>query len=260
MGARVGIWPFGERTFLDSDDENWIVDTWAWFLQRLGGIESLRRATLVMPTRAFFAPTERTGHERAEHIFASVKQYAGMLDWPCRLIAQPPRAELRVGEVTALKPITQPPGGTFAFEGNEATISYDPSGLDDPLKLVAVFIHELAHYRLATLRVEVPGGEEMHEFATDLLTVYLGFGIFGANSAFNFSQHHDTMSQGWKYSRSGYLNERAWVFALALFLDLRQQNPDDAKPFLKPHLFADMLKARRSIQKRGIASRLIGGA
>ena len=100
----------------------------------------------------------------------------------------------------------------------------------------------------------------MHELATDLLTVYLGFGIFGANSAFNFSQHHDTMSQGWKYSRSGYLNERAWVFALALFLETRGQDSEGPKRFLKSHLFADLGKARRSIQQRAIVSRLLGAA
>jgi hypothetical protein len=253
------FWPSRERTFLDADDEQWVIETWGWFLHGLGGIEALEQTHLIVPTREYFPPSDRTGHERAEHIFEAVKRYAGMSEWPCRLIAQLPRAELRVGEVTALKPISQPPGGTFAFDGNEGTISYDPAELNDPLKLVAIFAHELAHYRLAGMREEVPGGEEMHEFATDLLTVYFGFGIFGANSAFNFSQHQDTMSQGWKYSRSGYLNERAWVFALALFLEMRRQSSDVVKPFMKSHLFADMLKARQSIERRGIVSQLLAG-
>src|SRR5438477_12415493 len=106
------LWPFGGQTFLDADDEAWVVETWGWFLSRLGGIEVLRKAPLVTPTRAFFPATEHSGHERAEHVFDAVKRYAGMADWPCQLIAQPQRAELRVGEVTALTPITEPPGGT----------------------------------------------------------------------------------------------------------------------------------------------------
>jgi hypothetical protein len=107
---------------------------------------------------------------------------------------------------------------------------------------------------LAHMRDEPPGGDALHEYTTDLMTVYLGFGIFSANSAFNFSQHQDVMSQGWRYSRLGYLGERGFVFGLAIFLELRKQSSDDVKPFLKPHLFADLTKARRYLTKRGLLS------
>src|SRR5436305_643584 len=99
------------------------------------------------------------------------------------------------------------------------------------------------------------GGEDLHEYTTDLLTVYLGFGTFSANSAFNFSQHQDVMSQGWRYSRLGYLGERGFVFALAIFLELRNQSSDDVKSFLKPHLSADLLKARRYLVKQSLLPR-----
>ena len=84
------------------------------------------------------------------------------------------------------------------------------------------------------------------------MTVYLGFGIFGANSAFNFSQHRDVMSQGWKYSRHGYLGERGLIFALAIFLELKKQTSDDVEPLLKRHLFSELKKARRYLNKRNM--------
>jgi hypothetical protein len=249
----VGWWPFKERTYLEQDDEAWVIETWRWFLDQLGGTRDLSRSRLVLPTREFFPPTESQGPERAEHIFACVKRLARMPDWPCKLIAQPPSPELRVGEQVALKAITHMPAGTFAFDGNEVTISYNPRDVDDPGQLIATLAHELAHYLLHGLKGEIPGGEEMHEPATDLLTVYMGFGVFGAMAAFNYSQNFE----GWQWSRQGYLNERTWIFALAIFLSLRDEAPDAVKPYLKRHLFSDLGAATRYLRQRQTLARLV---
>jgi hypothetical protein len=61
----------------------------------------------------------------------------------------------------------------------------------------------------------------------DLLTVFLGFGIFNANAAFQFSQYTSTDSQGWSAQRLGYLPERVWGYALARFAIERGE--DDPK-------------------------------
>jgi len=250
------MWPFAKSTFLDSDDENWQIETWNWFLDKFGGIARLQATPLVTPSKEFFPATDKTGEERTGYIFDRVKDIAGMRDWQCRLIVQPQRAELKVGEITALKPISQAPAGTFGFEGNEAVISYEPSSISDPVALIATFAHELSHYRLVPVFDEIPGGEELHEYTTDLLTVFLGFGLFSANSAFNFSQHHDTGSQGWRYSRHGYLGERGFIFALALFLEQRKQDAGEAKPYLKSHLNVDLAKALNHIRRNKILERL----
>ena len=50
---------------------------------------------------------------------------------------------------------------------------------------------------------------------------FTGFGIFAANTAFAFAQHGDGFSQGWRSQRNGYLSDRAWAFALALFGTLK---------------------------------------
>ncbi len=248
----MGWWPFRERTFLDPDDEEWQIETWKWFLDKFGGIPDLKHSSLVLPTRQYFPPTDKTGHERAEFIFECVKHLARMPDWPCRLVAQPRRAELRVGDITTLKPITHAPAGTFGFEGNEVVITYQPADIDNPGVLIATLAHELAHYLLLRWRTDIPGGDDVHELTTDLLTVYMGFGVFGASTAFNFSQHQDVMSQGWQWSRHGYLNERAWVFGQAVFLELRGETAETVKPFLKAHLYSDLTEAIRYLRRRGI--------
>jgi len=242
-------WPLRRRrSFLDPEAEASHVAAWRWLLRQFGGIADLSRSPLVLPTRSFFPPTEATGQERAQHVFDSVKRHARLGDWPCRLVAQAPRPEPRVEGVAALRHSGDHAAGTFSLHGNEAVVTYDPASLDDPFKLVATFAHELAHYKLAGAVEEPPGGAGALETTTDLTTVYLGFGVFGANCAFNFSQHQSLLSQGWGWSRLGYLSERDWTFALAVFLALRGEAAPDLRDFLKAHLLADLRKAMRYLR------------
>src|SRR5262249_53384780 len=59
------------------------------------------------------------------------------------------------------------------------------------------------------------------EYLTDLLTVFMGLGIFTANSAFMFSQWQTNTHQGWQASRQGYLSEEMFGYALACFAWMR---------------------------------------
>ena len=249
IGAQQ-LWPFVRRTFLGAEDEKWVFDTWAWLLRNLGGLARLRAAPLVDASRDYFPPTSADGHERVEHIFAWVKKWAGMSDWPTRLVPQAARVNTRVGEFAIVKIESGDlPVGTFSVSDGEAIITYDPATLGEPAKLVATLAHELAHYLLHTVREELPGGEEMHEFATDLATVFLGFGLFTANQSFNFRQHGDTFSQGWQTSGLGYLRERDWALALAIFSELRDEPVALLKSKLKPHLYSDVASASRYLRK-----------
>jgi hypothetical protein len=245
----MALWPFKSSPFLTAAEEEWFAEVWRWFLQTLGGLDDLRQSSLVTPTAQFFPATGTTGHERALAIFGLVKQHARLQEWACELIEQPSRPEARVGEVTAQVFAQHDPLGTFGPEGNTIVITYDPGLLDDPMALIATLIHELGHYLLLSQPEPPPGGEETEELATDLVTVYLGFGLFGANSAFNFQQYTDTHSQGWRTSRQGYLNERMWCYALAIFFLLRGEDIEQAKPFLKSHLYSDLRKAVAYLRK-----------
>ena len=67
-------------------------------------------------------------------------------------------------------------------------ITYNPSLTDDIDAMIATFAHELGHYLMSTAKTAPPGGWELHELHTDLTAVYLGFGLFLANSARSFGQ------------------------------------------------------------------------
>lgn len=127
-------------------------------------------------------------------------------------------------------------------------ISYLPSLLERPEELIGVFAHEVSHGLFATLDHPPPGGWDMEGFVVDLMTVYFGFGLFGANKAFQVDH-----GSGWRswingttyLSSSGYLSQEQWAFALAVFLKLRGEAPDVARDRLGPVLKKMLERALR---------------
>jgi len=239
---------FGKSRFLDSDVEDWVIETWGWLLTELGGMRRLQQTPMVLATRDFFPPTETTAHARAVYLFERTKLWCGLRDWPCELEAHARPRGHQVALVGAIQH-GQSANGTFRIAGNRAIVSYADDLVDQPKKLIATFAHELCHYvLLSKARTDPPGGPELEELATDLALAFRGFGVFGANAAFEFSQHRDTYSQGWAASRNGYLSERTWAFALALFCTLKDIAPPADQ--LKSGLDTQTRKAMRYLERR----------
>jgi len=101
-------------------------------------------------------------------------------------------------------------------EGKCMVVAIRSTQLKDPLSLVATLAHELGHVILLGGRLLDPKSPD-HEPLTDLLTVFLGLGIFTANCAARFRQYQDDRRQGWSMQRLGYLPEQAYGYALAKF-------------------------------------------
>ncbi len=140
-----------------------------------GWVDALRAFAFVLPTRNFFSPTEAVGHALVAHVFAQVKQLAGLADLPCSLVEQPPPPELRVAEMVSLQRQGSVLASTFGLDGNVASITYDPALAREPVRLVAVLAHELAHLRLVGFSENLAGGRDAIERAADLATVSMGF-------------------------------------------------------------------------------------
>lgn len=215
---------FKPRRFLDADVEDWHLETWAWLMDHFTPDVPLKSTPLVLANADFFEATDVTGHARALHVFECVKLHMQMADWPCELHAQPERNDgHRVAEFVALSGDNDP-NGTFRVEPDDRVIiTYAPDLVTRPVELVATLAHELSHYLLLGL----PDlDEETYELTTDLMVAYAGFGLFGANAAFSFSQYGDAFSQGWSSKRSGYLSPQSWAFALAVFATLTNEERD----------------------------------
>lgn len=241
----------GKGLFLDRDLEDWTFETWAWLMSELGGMAQIGRTQLVLPTRDFFPPTEAAGHAKAEHVFACVKDAMAMGAWECQLVASERRASHQQVAQFNFVQNRQDPSGTFRVEGNQAIITYAADLTDKPHALVPTLAHELAHYLLRTAKHAPPGGWEAEELATELAVAYAGFGVFAANNAFLFEQHGDAFGQGWRSQRNGYLSERSWALANAIFLALKDDETlwAEADKRLKPTI-AEMVRQARKYLKR----------
>ncbi len=127
-------------------------------------------------------------------------------------------------------------------------ISINEAQLKDPLALVATLAHELGHILLLRPGLVDRTDPDM-EPLNDLLTIFLGFGIFTANSAFRFEQHTDYRSQGWSTRRLGCLSEEQLGYALARFAFERGENKPAWVSFLSTNIAAYLKRSAAWLAK-----------
>ena len=236
---------------LEKDDEEWQLACWPWLLKHVVDPDWIRSTPLILPTDEFFPPTQAHGKERAEHVFKCVCDLTGVADWPFDLVEQDQAVNPVLAQLAVVQNAPVSPLGTFYVKPNDRLqVTYNPALVDEPVQLIATFAHEVSHALMLMVDrsspdTELPGGWICEEFATDLLVVLLGFGLFGANSAFQFQQMSDpaTGMQGWSTSKSGYLTEAEWAFALAVYLKVTDQPADALMDRLKPGLVKQLSKS-----------------
>ncbi len=239
---------FRTKPLLSEEDLEFQIATYGWLLRNFGQQHFHNNASLILPTREFFPSEVTSADEASIETFNRVKRYAGMEHWPCTLVAQEEDVSPRIAPTVAIQNKPNGPLGTFqAAPESGVTISYNPSLTAQPMQLVATLAHELSHYLTSTAAEAPPGGWDNWEFATDITATFLGFGIFMANSAFNFRQYTDSDSQGWQVSGSGYLSEAEHIFALAIFLKLKGIPLTEAQSHLKPSLRKPLRKAAKEL-------------
>jgi len=199
------------------------VDSSFLRLGKLLGVQRLLEATVVLPTPEHF-PDPYDGSEAAlrkmfERVATRMHVAPGDVDVGLFFCEE---------DVTrSLVPFSSGSNsGAAGLYHHDPTkrprISIDQALLKEPEKLVAVLCHELGHIIL--LRPGLVRHEDQNlEPLNDLLTVFLGFGVFTANSAFRFRQYSDYSTQGWSASRLGYLSEQQLGYALARFAYEREE-------------------------------------
>jgi hypothetical protein len=105
-------------------------------------------------------------------------------------------------------------------------IGLKKDNLSDPISLIATSAHEISHYILLKLW-KFPRDNPDMEPVTDLLTIFLGFGIFTANSAIQFRQFQDYQKHGWSIKRHGYLDLETIGYSIAKWIRLRKEIKPD---------------------------------
>ncbi|MDH3379654.1 MAG: hypothetical protein OEQ39_22230 [Gammaproteobacteria bacterium] len=243
--------PFKSKPLLEEDDELFQVKTYRWLLTHFGGQHFYEDTQLILPTEEYFPSKVNSPEEAAQETFEKVKSYAGLEKWPCTLQIQEEDPNLVVGETLIVQNVEHNPHGTFSVnEKDEAIITYTPKLAANPTQMVATFAHELAHYLTSTATEPPPGSWDNWEFATDIAATFLGFGIFQANSVFNFQQYSSAGTIGWQTTGGGYLSESEHSYSLGIFLTLKGIPPDIAYPHCDGNIKAFLKKALKELEEK----------
>ncbi|MGA2216755.1 MAG: hypothetical protein ABSG51_01625 [Terracidiphilus sp.] len=229
---------FGLRPKLPvTEEERLWVDEGFRRLSRMLGWSRMHNAAVILPTDEFFPDLYTPTEAGLEALFRRVCKYMSVPRTQVGLAVIPDSSEL-VEMLPAYSYKPEGPAGLHygkRWEGERPLVAVRHSLLKDPLSVVATLAHELGHVILLGGGHLDPDTEDM-EPMTDLVTVYLGFGVFTANAARRFQQFQDDRKQGWSMSRLGYLPEPVYAYALARFAQQR----GEVKPTWTAHLSTNL--------------------
>ncbi len=169
-----------------------------------------------------------------EAVFAQVARCFGVNPKAFDIEVQDADVDPNIAPLGVVQNAPQGPLGTYQPDRNRHLVTVNPKTLKNLEQLISTLAHEICHPILLAIPEEPPGGSDMEEFATDLAMVFFGFGIFGANNALVHNQYRDeaTGTQGWSISRSGYLTQNEWGYALAIKTLLMPHTEDDGSSHL----------------------------
>ena len=198
----------------------WIETRMRWLVGEFG-LPAARNAPAILPTPEFFPEKYDASDEAGRVLFERV----------CRFMHINP-AGLTLHFFESRKPLTNDgfttshgAAGLYQEGADGVRIQIDAKALEDPLSLVATAAHELSHVLLLG-QGRLTGHERDHEEITDLLTVYLGLGVFTANTRVRASASSTATTASWSISKLGYLGQPEIGYALALWARLREEtNP-----------------------------------
>jgi hypothetical protein len=142
--------------------------------------------------------------------------------------------------------------GTYTSTRGRPTISLDRDEILDHDHLVATIAHELSHHRLAMVGHD-PGAAYDDELLTDLTGLFLGFGVFLANSPRVWTSQFTTWP-GTDLVKPEYMTPPLYGYALAhLALQQAGARPSWAR-FLGPHATSDFKQALRYLTSGGLTA------
>ena len=237
---------------LEEDAVQWIFASYAWALRNFDATVFYDETILVTPSSEHFPGRESSVQGMASLIFERVRAYAGMQHWPFQLVAgdlcqQPAAAPpLIEGALRGSKGIA-PVDGEAA---QQLMISYDPQAVGNPEAMIAGFAHSLAHHLGSMATEPPPGGLQNWPHLTEILAVFMGFGLMFANSAFNVRTRSCGSCGGSAAERYNFLSQYDITYALALFCVLKEIPNRDATPHLKKSLRGFFRRSVKEIHGR----------
>jgi hypothetical protein len=244
---------FKSKPFVDEATSQWLFDAFGWAIQQFDGQFFADKSQLILPTNEFFPNRAKSVEELATSVFDNVSGYCGLTKWPFKLV-DPQQYAPQQYQVT--QPLLIVRGEDVAAgEGHNMlanqqqplTVSYDPVQLNQPQVMVANYAAMLSSYLMGLSSQLPPGGEEHRAPAIEILSIFMGFGVMFANTAYAFrggcASCHDHRA-----NRTAVLTENESIYALAMFCLLKDIDNKTVTPHLKKHLRGMYKQAVKQIQ------------
>jgi hypothetical protein len=203
---------------VSEEDRQWVDDGFNR-LSRMLGRERMLQAKLILPDVEHFPDPYDKSESAAEKMLCRICDYMKVDRSKIDLEIFPDETEELKEMLPYWKGSHNGCAGLYVHPDDEShrmVVALRSSQLDDPMALVATLAHELGHVILLGGGLMEHSVKDM-EPMTDLLTVFLGFGIFNANSAARLLKWQNDRKQGWSMQRLGYLPEEIYGYALARF-------------------------------------------
>ncbi len=246
---------FEKKQLLDEAHIVWMFDAFAWALEKFDADVFYNETLLVTPSNQHFPGEENSASGMAGIIFDQVKAHAGMTHWPTRLISDFDITSLPTPNVDIKGALRGKKGEVSnpVDDSERITITYNEFQLRDPEVLIATYAHALAHYLGITYKESAPGGAENWAFTTELVAVFLGFGVIMANTANTAKIRSCGSCSGPAIERTNFLTQYDTVYALAIFCHMKNIPTSDVTCVLKKSLRAFYKNAAKDVAIRQLA-------
>jgi hypothetical protein len=228
---------------IDTDTRLWMEQAFVWLVQEFGQ-DNLFKKPMLLPTTEHF-PIPYDGSKESFVQTARIVAHQMEIDLEQINLDLYNESIQEIQSDYGFRMYTVPDENSEAQltaglyfgknEGGKFDVFIEKNNLKDPEKLVATIAHEFAHIKLLGEK-RVPFNDES---LTDLTTVLFGIGIFNANCAFREIRNFDTRG----HSTLGYLKQREWGYALALYAYFRQETSPAWKSHLTPNIRSDLKKS-----------------
>lgn len=242
---------FVRKPVLDETSVAWLFEVFGWCLDHFDAAEFSSATQLVVPSNEYFPGRENSVQGMAGLMFERVQHYAGMGHWPLQLMDQSwcPSSQPVPVDMDGTKRGEQALTAKLAY-AQALPIGYDPALINNPEALIAAFAHTLAQLLGSTASQPPPGGVQNWPQATEILAVFLGFGVMFSNTAFIFRTNKCGSCGGANADRTNYLSQYDITYALAIFCVLKQIQPRQVLPHLKKSLRGYFKKSMKDVQSR----------
>ena len=221
---------------IDPATREWVDERWNW-LEEEFGLERLRATSVILPRPEFFPDPYHGATKDVRCILDRVCEYMDIDPGTVELSLYTDRKPMHEGEWNGTAGLYQAEDGIFR-------IWVEAANLDDPLGMVGTMAHELGHVHLLG-HGRISQETEDHEPLTDLLTVFLGLGVFTANSVIRENYWHAGQVSGWSMGRRGYLGMPVYGYAFARFARARREIGSDWSGELRPDVRSAFKQAMR---------------